>query len=900
MKKYIYLIATLFLLGGCTLSMEDWVLPEEERGQDEPYTVESDYGTITYQFADSVLYVTDKIQEQYIIRVEHDSILYFNGAIPDKFRPYVGMKMATGCSHLLPYGLNHRVLSVQDVGGILKVVATKVSTDEVYEHLSYCIDADLVAPDLGGMSEEELLDYGYEMRIDEETGDTIIHDWNEYDVDKGLRPAAAKRRSLKRVTRADDGLKEENSDEGAKDNLNGGTKTTTYVDVFVDTRDVGAIKEGTGLARDKMKGLMEDFVLKTEIAQADAASKMVDRSLYAGFGLKVVGYQKAHAEEDEDTNYELKYTDSWTEWTIKTEVGFEAKNNSHHGKDYASEAACGIPKKEFFDSMAEAIKNKAKPKDLINGKRSWDNAKIRIIITTTPIPIAFIASASFSPTVEISGNVSASLTYTSDKVRTGYENKNGKKQDIKDKVIEKGHWNSPQVIANGSVKIGAKFRAAAGLEFAGTLGVTCGANVEAYLELSGSMNISDAIKNGQDDSENVHVTDALSGRVRFYMDFYGDVTLHVAPLGISLWDKELARFLTTHIINFTTDISPEIDFTSCTTKFGKELGEEYAEYDNLGLVRGFYQIKTLDGINAFLSLNPMRYPGMRMYFGPVSDNNWIYMTPIDMDVDGDISVSQWKSAERKKAYFFEWIGVLSNYQKGEDPITEVNLVPTLYCYKSYFNPLYAGNVSFKEVIERGHIGEEILMKENRCRVEMGDPLITTVQAGQVSGGHLFNYTNEIEGYVNVTHGESGGQSINTENFRKYSFYTTLDVQNASRMPEWGVLVYIFGPDGKKKLMRRHQVPIDTRRSGKYTLIFNFATNWQLPAVSMAEEETLFFRVIPYWGMPNQSGVVEGKDANTLQKRPIKYEMDDITDEIMKKDGKAQWGTVMPNIDLNKQ
>jgi hypothetical protein len=275
------------------------------------------------------------------------------------------------------------------------------------------------------------------------------------------------------------------------------------------------------------------------------------------------------------------------------------------------------------------------------------------------------------------------------------------------------------------------------------------------------------------------------------------------------------------------------------------------------------------------------------------------MKPIDMDVDGDISMSQWKSVERKKTYFFQWIGVLADHQKGDDPITELNFVPTIYSYKSYFNPLYAGNVSFDEVVEHGHIGDEIIMKENSCRAEMGDPLITTSQAGQVSGGHLFNFSNEIEGYVNVTHGESGGQSINTENFRKYSFYTTLDVQNASRMPEWGVLVYIYGPDGKKKLMRRHQVPINTRRSGKYTLIFVFATNWQLPPVSMAEEETLFFRVIPYWGMPNMSGVVEGNDANTLKKRPIKYEMDDITDEIMKKDGKAQWGTVMPNIDLNK-
>ena len=34
MKKFLPFLAIFFLLNGCTLSMEDWVLPEEERGKD--------------------------------------------------------------------------------------------------------------------------------------------------------------------------------------------------------------------------------------------------------------------------------------------------------------------------------------------------------------------------------------------------------------------------------------------------------------------------------------------------------------------------------------------------------------------------------------------------------------------------------------------------------------------------------------------------------------------------------------------------------------------------------------------------------------------------------------------------------------------------------------------------
>ena len=93
-------ILSAAMLASCTLSMEEWAIPEEQRGQGEIYTEENDYGSISYQFADSVLYVTENIQEQYLVRVEEDSILYFSDQIPEEWRPYVGQKMAAGISHL--------------------------------------------------------------------------------------------------------------------------------------------------------------------------------------------------------------------------------------------------------------------------------------------------------------------------------------------------------------------------------------------------------------------------------------------------------------------------------------------------------------------------------------------------------------------------------------------------------------------------------------------------------------------------------------------------------------------------------------------------------------------------------------------------------------------------------
>ncbi len=880
MKKYIYLIATLFLLGGCTLSMEDWVTPEEDRGKDEPYTVESEYGTITYQFADSVLYVTDKVQEDYIVRVEHDSILYFNGNVPQKFRPYKGMKMATGCSHLLPYGLNHKVLSVEDVGGILKVVTTKVSTEEVYEHLSYKIDYDIVAPDLSGMTAEELEDYGYEMTINE-AGDTVIMDWNEYDVEKGIRPASAKRRSLKRSMQKSSGMRKEKRT-GDKE------EETTYIDLLIDTRDI-AVKDAKSYADQFRNGLVTSILgrLSDESAKVPSRTKELLGDPYVGVGLKVVNHQLVHAEEDTDIDYELKYTDTWTEWEARIEAGFT--KSFLKSKDEETDVM-GIPDAAFFSGLKNTLKEKQSLKNLAKESTKWSNGQLRIMLTATPVPIAFIASATFSPILEISGNICGSVTYTTDKVRTGYEIKNGEKYDIKDEIIEKSHWSAPKFVLSGAFKAGASFRAAAGIEVAATIGVTVGANVEGGFEANGSIGFDTG--NALDDDEETSAWKP-EGELHFYVDFYGDVQLHVAPLGFHLWDKELARFLTKHIVNVTTKLAPQIDFTSGTTKFGKELGEDYSDYDQIGLVRGFYKVRSMDGVGAFLSLNPMRYPGMRLYFGPVSDNNWIFIKPYDANW-GDIeSMSQWKSAENGNVYNFEWVGTITDHKKGEDPITEVTLVPTLYSYKSYFNPLYAGKVSFEDVIK--HIGDEIVMKDNACRIELADPDITTLEAGQIEGVWNGDYdfaSHEQGGYVSTEDGEHGGQSVYEKpSLRRYTIYTRIKIDGGTRMKEWGLKIYIFGPDGKKRLLRR-KLPVNKLRSGTYTFIFNFESDWGTKQSIDTSKEHLYFRIQPYWSDPRASDLIEAQDAASLKKYPIDWEMEDTkSEEILGKDNGSKWGTV---------
>lgn len=899
MKKYIYLIATLFLLGGCTLSMEDWITPEEDRGKDEPYTVESEYGTITYQFADSVLYVTDKVQEDYIVKVEHDSILYFNGNVPDKYRPYVGMKLATGCSHLLPYGLNHRVISVQDVGGILKVVATKVSTDEVYKHLKYCIDADIASPDFSEITEEELEDYGYEMVIDPETGDTTLMDWNNYDVDKGLRPVGAKRRSLKRyksrMTRGDD----EYADGGSADK--DGVSSNTFLDIFIDTRDYGPIKDGIGFASDFKKGLYGKFVRnvteahdKMKFGDNVWGEKMVNKELYAGIGFKCVHYSRVHAEEDTDAEYELKYTDSWSEWEIKAEAGFSVSLNSGAFSDPQMAKTYGKPKADFLQGMmAVSEDNKWLSQEMCREKTTWDNAKVRIIITATPIPLALLFQATFTPTVEINGSVSVSATYTSDKTRTGYEVKDGKERKISDEKIEKGHWSSPQVLLNGSLKIGATFRAAAGIEVAGTFAVTVGANVDAFLEASGSIDMKKTVSDiaGKGDDE---FMDNLSGKVGFHSDFYGDVQLHVAPLGISLWDKQVAKFYTKHLLNISTNYGPNIYYVNGEAKVGSELWDSDDEDDIR--ITGYYNFKDLDGADAFLTLGTL-YPAMKIYFGPISDNNYVWAIPRDDNFNNITSPSQWGKAKEGTTYNFIYRGNIAKYKKDDLPVQEVHLVPVLATLM-IDNPTaefdFSGIDTKPFLWNIGFPGMEL--KENECPIELTDPVVKTVEAGQIEGTELTDNNpngHETGGYVNTETGEQGGQSTMYKPvLRGYTIYTTVKVDGGSRMREWGLKIYIFGPDGKKRLLRR-KLPVNKLRSGTYTFIFYFESDWGTKQSIDTENQHLYFRIQPYWDDPRTSGgIIEAQDAASLKKYPINWEMEDTkSEEILGKNNNAKWGTI---------
>ncbi len=174
------LLLSVLLTTGCTLSMEEYVIPEEEQGFEEPITEETEYGNITYQFNEGVRRITDNVME-YIVSVQADTILYFADNTPKNWLPQTGDLLNAGCSRMMPLGLAHRVLSVTKENGMYKVVTTKAGRDEIFKELDYEIKFDYDVPDVPLYDSLEIVEQGID------TANFYITDFSVLDRQKGIK-----------------------------------------------------------------------------------------------------------------------------------------------------------------------------------------------------------------------------------------------------------------------------------------------------------------------------------------------------------------------------------------------------------------------------------------------------------------------------------------------------------------------------------------------------------------------------------------------------------------------------------------------------------------------------------------------------------------------------------------
>ena len=135
-------LLSLLLVTSCTLSMEEWVEAEEDKGYDEVETLENEYMSLDYKYKEDTRSLTDNIQE-YIVQVEADTIIYFLDNIPSEWLPKVGGHVVANCCELFPMGLIARVLSVERGNGMYKVTVTNAEIEDAYEEFDLYIDTQI-------------------------------------------------------------------------------------------------------------------------------------------------------------------------------------------------------------------------------------------------------------------------------------------------------------------------------------------------------------------------------------------------------------------------------------------------------------------------------------------------------------------------------------------------------------------------------------------------------------------------------------------------------------------------------------------------------------------------------------------------------------------------------------
>lgn len=254
-----------------------------------------------------------------------------------------------------------------------------------------------------------------------------------------------------------------------------------------------------------------------------------------------------------------------------------------------------------------------------------------------------------------------------------------------------------------------------------------------------------------------------------------------------------------------------------------------------------FGMKNTGMLNYFFSSG--YYPYARLYYGDYDPNSENYELMLPANKSYEV-VPDYFKAQAGEDYYFKWSGKLP------EGVYHCTVVPCVL----------SGSQNF-------------VFPEYKQTVETSEPDVCIVADGtkQTYGGENLDFTGEVNGYIDQNADGSGyGASVDPSTLRQYRFATQVAVRNGSYLSSWGIKVEVFSPEGKRSV--RKKIPMNPNKTGIYTLVCNFYTNWQ--KLVSGDPVPMRFRVTPYW--IDSNGVShEGKASAKL---PIEYECADITPE----------------------
>lgn len=501
------LLLILLITAGCTLVLDEYTVPEEEQGFDEPVTVESEAGSITYQYNEGVQPVTRNVQE-YITHVEADTILYFRSDTPKKWLPVRGGLLAAGCTRLLPEGLNHRVLSVERTGDEYRVVTTLAKRQEVYKELKIKIETDYLAP------QREVYDSLYLDSLGIDIDDLAEYDFSLVDSAYGEPADKAPKRVLCRPN-------------------------NPKIQRFLEQRRTLATRAGNTKDKD------------TTITIPNLSIKFGPdwANLTLSGSISHSTHEHIYYEENQSADYKKSYTDDSSETTfdIKAEMDFT--------KDIVGGSTTeplGVEKNvRLAKEMSDLLKNKNLP----NKDKKLQIAAIKAIFPA-PVPLLFVIKfeGSISFTGAIYGN--AVVTYHHAKTRNGYIYENEEKTPIEE-TLAPAKTTLDDFFIGGQATLSAFVRAGIGIEIPGAgLGSTIGVGLKAGLEVSAQAQYS-----------NHTCIDKENNYARAFIDFVADAEVYFAPLGVTIANPRI-ELINKSILNLKTHTNPLVDTKKTKYTYG--------------------------------------------------------------------------------------------------------------------------------------------------------------------------------------------------------------------------------------------------------------------------------------------------------------------------------------------